>query len=191
MAAPMTREAGLDPDVALDSAWSCFVRGLNDRRSPSHAPTLATVDPTGGPKLRTVVLRIADRDTRRLGCHTRADAGKVAEIRQQPQVSWHVYDRKAKLQIVFHGRAEVHTSGPLADARWEATSSSGRACYEAQQTPGTPWQEAEPSADGRSTFAVVTCACDTIDWLFLHHAGHVRWRFRYVGGVWQSTHVAP
>jgi len=188
----MTPEVAADPEAARGDAWQHLARGVVDRRSPFHAPTLVTVDADNVPHATTVVLQLVDADERRLACHTRADAAKVDRIGGGAVVAWHAYDRRSKLQVVARGPARVEREGELADARWADTSHGSAACYRRVHPPGRPFDESTSSAergDGRDRFAVVVGRVDELDWLFLHHAGHVRWRFTWSGDRWLSQRL--
>ncbi len=190
----LTRELAEDATVALNAAWDHASHGVSNRHSPFHTPTLTTITSQGGPSPRTVVLRVADQEDRLLACHTRLDAVKVSEVGQNQRVAWHVYDRVSKLQVVYFGSATVKHAGDFVEERWDQTGPGGRACYERPLAPGTPVGTAtqpDASSDGRPTFAVLTCRCDEIDWLYLHHAGHVRWRFNFLHNAWREVRIAP
>ena len=167
-----------------DRAWRLLARGVKDRRHGFHDATLATTGSNALPRLRTVVLRIADDWT--IGCHCDRRSTKATDVRRDPRVTWHVYDRKLKTQLVLTGRAVLHEDDALADERWAATGPGGRATYQRPHPPGTvvdePWVDVESDHDGRRNFAVLVCAVDTLDHLFLHHAGHRRAVFERADG---------
>ena len=107
----------LDETEVIARVWAELGRGVRDRRSAWHCPTLVTCDPEGVPWPTTVVLRAADAAAGTLLCHTRADAGKVRRLADDARAAWHVYDRPAKVQVRLWGTAEVHREGPVAEAR--------------------------------------------------------------------------
>jgi 3-hydroxyisobutyrate dehydrogenase len=185
-------EAVDDSEAVVADIWRHLRRGLKDRHSAFHTPTLVTTH-NGLPEPRTVVLRLADAEPRIIGCHTRADAGKIGQIQSQPRVAWHVYDKAAKLQIVCHGTARVSLDDELAEDRWSRTSHGSRACYRRIPTPGQEVDNwlADEAGDGRDRFAVIVSEVNRIDWLYLHHSGHHRWTFDFSGGTWSATRRAP
>ena len=54
-----------DLAASLQEAFRLLANAVPDRRSPLHTPTVATLDESGAPSLRTVVLRGFDADARR------------------------------------------------------------------------------------------------------------------------------
>ena len=80
-----------DPPVDLDDvlaeSFRLLARGVADRRSPFHTPTLASLNADGAPSLRTVVLRGFDPARRELRVHTDARSAKLAELAAEPRAA--------------------------------------------------------------------------------------------------------
>ena len=195
-----------DLPAILADLWDRLADGAARSKSAFHLPTLCTAADRE-PAARTVVLRFADRDEAggTIACHTDVRGPKVAEIRENPRVAWVFYDAAARLQVRLSGTARVLTDGPVVDAAWEATQPSARRCYLAPLPPGTATdgpaphlpaavQKRDPtpaeSAPGRANFAVLRTVADRLDWLHLHHAGHLRAQFVRDGDEWNGTWVA-
>ena len=183
-------------EEALDSALRLLARGVADRRSPFHTPTLATVAEDGGPSLRTVVLRAFDPATRRIRIHTDRRSTKAAEIAARPRVMLHGYDAGAQVQLRLAGHATLHLDDTEAEAAWAGSRAMSRMCYATPHAPGAVLAEPPPAprdADGgRANFAAVTIVLDSLDWLLLAHDGHRRARFTWdSGGALSAAWVAP
>ncbi|MGY6571102.1 MAG: pyridoxamine 5'-phosphate oxidase family protein [Salinarimonas sp.] len=185
-----------DLDATLRHAWACLTRGVKDRRSPFHTPSIATLGLDGRPRMRTVVLRAVDPATKRFRFHTDIRGLKVAEIQRDPRVALHVYDARGKFQLRMEGRAEIAAEGETADAAWDGSRMMSRACYATQPAPGTemdapdgfalPESDAEINA-GRENFSTVIVTVERIETLYLDHAGHRRAAFDLAAqgaGVW-------
>jgi general stress protein 26 len=187
-------------DSVLSALWSGLAAAVRDRDHSWHLPTLATIGLDGSPQARTVVLRDIDPVAATILCHTDARSPKVAEIAAQPEVAWHFYDPRSRVQLRVKAIAAVHRAvadDPLALERWSASTLSARRCYLAPRPPGEPCDG--PSANlpehlldrspvagedepGRPHFAVVLTRAIEIDWLWLRAPGHRRARFA-LGGV--------
>jgi len=175
------RHLPLDDVPAL--VWALMESGVNDSVSAFHTPSVATAGPYG-PSQRTVVLRQVDAEDRLLVCHTDQRSLKVAELKDDPRMSWHVYAQKLKVQIAFRGCATVHTDTAFAEACWQRSTMRSRTCYRTPHAPGTAVAEpptgpqaikdAEALAIARSHFAAVACQIHRIDWLYLCARGHRR-----------------
>ncbi len=177
-------------------AWALLARGVADRRSPFHAPTLATVGLDGRPRARVVILRACDSARAMLRFNTDRRTAKFAELAANPLVALTGYDAGAKIQIRIEGRASLHVDDAVADAAWASARPFSRICYGTAPAPGTmqeaagdfslPSEDAEIAA-GRENFSAVVIEVEALEWLFLAHAGHRRARFggtSAAGGVW-------
>jgi pyridoxamine 5'-phosphate oxidase len=176
-------------------AWALLARGVADRRSPFHAPTVASLGLDGRPRARVVILRACDVAQGTLRFNTDRRTEKFAEFARDPRVSLVGYDAGSKIQIRVEGTASLHTDDAVADAAWEVSREFSRICYGTAPAPGTllgeggdfalPSESSEIAA-GRANFSTVVIRAETIEWLYLAHAGHRRARFEVAGGdgVW-------
>ncbi len=189
-------------EALLLQCWGYLEEGAGTARSPFHTAVLGTVE-DGEPRLRTVVLRAADREAGRVLCHTDLRSAKVRQIRDDAPVSWLLYDPGRKVQLRLEGRARVHADDALADERWRASAAGSRRCYLVQPGPGDVLESAgstlpqglrgrrpEPgeTEPGRGNFAVVAAGIDLIDWLHLTADGHRRARFRRLSHAGNGSH---
>ncbi len=176
-------------------AWTLLADGSRNPKDAFYTGTLGTLG-NAGPSLRTVVLRGADPQQRITVCYSDVRAGKVAELLENPAVSWLFWDDGRKVQLRLNGRATVHTGDALADEHWQGTSPSNRRSYLAGPAPGTaqPFPTSglpegldarqpneEESAAGRPHFAVIVTQVERLEWLWLARSGHRRAAFRYAG----------
>ena len=191
-----------DLNASLAQGWALLERAAADRRSPMRTVQVATVADDGA-RVRTVVLRGAEREARSLRFHTDARSGKMAELERQPAVEICAYAPKAKIQLRLRGTATLHRTDAVAEAAWTATAPYSRVCYRAAYGPGTPLdapQEGDPSEAernpanpdaGRGTFVAVTVDVTRIEWLYLAARGHRRAAFIWVTDFWQACWLAP
>lgn len=188
-----------DLDETLAEAWRLLARGVADRRSPMHHPTVATIGVDGRPRLRTVVLRGVDAAERRLRFHTDLRSEKVTELRVEPGIALHAYDPRAKIQLRVEGRATIHSDDAVAEAAWAASRPMSRVCYGTSPAPGRPLAEAsaftlpdETDTDGgRTNFAAVLITVTSIEWLYLAYGGHRRALFRFEPDGVERTWLVP
>lgn len=183
---------------SLAEAWRLWARGVADRRSPFHAPTLATIGLDGRPRARVVILRGCEPAHARLRFHTDLRSDKVSELAARPAVALTGYDAAAKVQVRLEGEARLHKDDAVADAAWAGSRSFSRACYAIAPGPGTvigaggdftlPVDETEISA-GRPHFCAVIVHARVLEWLYLAHGGHRRARFDLVTGA--ATWLTP
>jgi hypothetical protein len=172
-------------------AWALarLAEGTRDRRSPAHSPTLGTIGLDGRPRLRTVILRGFDEESRRLRFHTDRRSAKVAELARDPRVALHVYDQAGKFQMRIDGLASVHHEDAIADESWASSRAMSRVCYGTNPAPGTTIRDGgafsvpsdEETEGGRVNFAAVVVTMERLETLYLAFSGHRRAAFRFVG----------
>jgi hypothetical protein len=177
-------------------AFRLLARGVADRRSAFHTPTLATIGRDGAPRARTLVLRGFDAPTRTLRLHTDARSAKPAELVRDPRCCLHVYDAGQQVQLRLDCVAQVHREDALAEAAWDASRPFSRMCYAIEPAPGTPL-DAPPEAPrdseaGRPHFAVLALRFDRLEWLWLAAEGHRRARLAWTpDGTPEATWLSP
>jgi hypothetical protein len=180
----------------LAMAQDALVRGVADRHSPLHTPTLATLGIDGAPTLRTVVLRGFHPATRGLCIHTDRRSPKVAALAADPRAMLHGYDAAVRMQLRLAGHATLHLDDTIADAAWAASRKTSRMTYATAWAPGTalpaPPAAPEDPLGGRENFAAVMLRFDSLDWLLLDPAGHARARFDWADdGAMAASWIAP
>ena len=174
-------------DLAASCAygWSMLARGVKDRKSAFHTPSVATITETGSPTIRTVVLRGCASDAKILRFHTDTRSGKIAELQKNPGAAMHFYDAGAKIQLRLAVRLEM-LSGAAFDDAWAATRPMSRECYQVTQSPGSAIAEpaqvqfdAAASQGGAAHFVPVAAHVLRMEWLYLAARGHRRALFDF------------
>ena len=175
-----------DVMASLREAFRLLADAVPNRRSPFHTPTIASLDETGAPSLRTVVLRGFDAEARRLRFHTDRRSDKARGMARDPRVMMHFYDSALHVQLRVAGHATLHLDDTVADNAWDGSRPSSRMCYAAPDASGAivsaPPTAPQDSDIGRPHFAAVVIGFDRLEWLWLAAAGHQRARF-----VWDDA----
>jgi pyridoxamine 5'-phosphate oxidase len=195
-----------DLDLTFDQAWTLWVRGGADRRSAFHTPVVATVDASGAPQVRVMVLRQADREARTLRFHTDNRSSKVSDLAARPGISVLGYDAASKIQLRVRGTAVIQQAGDGVESAWEKTGLPSRKCYLADAAPGSlsdvptsgladGYDVRDPShaesLPGRDHFSLLMVTVDSIEWVYLAASGHRRARFDWTGTDWRKTWLVP
>ena len=177
------------------TAFALLSRGVADRRSPLHTPTLASIGLDGAPRSRTLVLRGFDAASRILRLHSDSRSDKFAEILRDPRCALHGYDPAAQVQMRLEGMASLHSNDAVADAAWGATQPFSRIIYAIEPAPGTaiavPMPAPTDEAAGRPHFGVILLQIHSLEWLFLAAAGHRRARIDWLTGEERATWLVP
>ncbi|MFZ9145589.1 MAG: hypothetical protein ACO206_06670 [Aquirufa sp.] len=179
------------------NCWDRLVSGAVKSRTPFHTPSIATLH-QGDVSLRTVVLRKTLPTERELRFHTDVRSPKWQELSQNPSISALFYDGLERIQIRVKGKAFLHHSNEITDEAWQKTSISSRKCYLTRFSPSSFTEESSSglsenienenftlseSESGYSNFGIVSIHVQSIDWLWLNHAGHRRAFFDYEKGM--------
>jgi hypothetical protein len=163
----------------LEAIWHRLARAALDRRAGWRHPALASVDASGAPRVRTLVLRGADRAAPALLLHTDARSAKAAEIARDPRVALLFWDEAARWQLRIEGEAALAAD----PATFAALPPPARSVYAVDPAPGTPI--ATPgtlrAADAAASFRVVRVAPRQMEWRDIGGA-HRRARFELASG---------
>jgi 3-hydroxyisobutyrate dehydrogenase len=173
--------------------WDRLVTGAIKSRTPFHTPSIATLH-QGDVSLRTVVLRKTLPTERELRFHTDVRSPKWQELSQNPSISALFYDAVDRIQLRVKGKAVLHHTNEITAEAWQKTSLSSRKCYLTLFSPSSFTRESSSglsediehenftlaeSEMGYSNFGIVSILVQSIDWLWLNHAGHRRAYFDY------------
>jgi 3-hydroxyisobutyrate dehydrogenase len=183
------------PELERD-CWNRLVTGATKSRSPFHTPCVATLNQEEV-SLRTVVLRKALAKERELRFHTDIRSPKWQELSLNSSISALFYDAVDRIQLRVKGKAVLHQTNEITAEASQKTTLSSRCCYLTEHSPSSfsaistsglsedieqeNFSLAE-SEIGYSNFGIVSIHVQSIDWLWLNHAGHRRAFFDYEKG---------
>ncbi|MBL9173556.1 MAG: pyridoxamine 5'-phosphate oxidase family protein [Verrucomicrobiales bacterium] len=177
-----------------DRIWHALSSATEPGPDPWRTPVLATVG-TGGPSVRTVVLRAFTRPGFELIAFSDARAGKILELDRNPTAAWLFYDPTARVQLRVATRMRLHWRDAVAQTYWHRLPEDQRARYRSLAAPGTPRPDpGESGATGfgdESQFAVLIGEMEELDWLWLGPSHHRRARFRRSESDWSGYWVEP
>lgn len=186
-----TIEAGL---------WELLLGSVKSFKAPFHTGVVATVY-NQQPQVRTVVLRDADVQKKKLFFHTDHRSPKLQQLQLRPQMSWLFYDKDIRMQLRIDATAVIHTNDEVANEAWEQARLSSRLTYTTTYASGTILSapelinlnqtEVEPGliTIARKNFCVVETTVQQMDWMFLHHSGNRRALFNYTTKEFQWIQV--
>ena len=179
--------------------WQRLITGAQKSRHPFHTPSVASFTKEGI-SLRTVVLRKAIIESRELRFHTDIRSPKWEEFSLNPTTSALFYDANERIQLRIKGQAVLHVDNEITEKAWEKTTLSSRRCYLTEFSPSSLTDQPtsglaealeqenfsmEESESGYQNFGIVSIKVQSIDWLWLNHAGHRRAYFDYEAAKFQ------
>lgn len=195
-----------DMSNVLDSVLLLLDEAAKNRKSPMHAPTVATVSLDGSPNQRVMVLRDYSSDRNIIRFHTDARSPKVREFQNNERVSITAYDPQKRVQLKIYGRAELLYDGDDVTEAWLQTDTMGRRVYMCEPGSGSKsslpisgisedLQSRRPTLEeseaGRRNFAIILVVLEKIDWLLLCSKGNSAARFIRENNGWAGQWLIP
>jgi pyridoxamine 5'-phosphate oxidase len=181
-----------DLNVVLANAWQLLELGVASRKHGFHHAAVATIGVSGKPRIRTVILRAAEAESRTLRFHTDVRSEKCKDIAANPGISVVFYDEPSRTQVRVEGVATLHLDDDLADASWKAAQPMSKITYGIMPAPGLVIDHPdlvsmpEPQTDvewAREHFVVVRVQIESLQWLYLRQGGQRCAVFDLVTGV--------
>ncbi len=190
----MSREFNFNPtdvDTIIEESWRHLKEAAESETHPWRLGNLATVSESR-PRIRSVVLRDVQTESRELICYTDQRSDKINEIKASPWVEWMAYDSVTRVQIRLRGVASIHINDAYSEQHWRESSPEHRRGYITVSVPGTKAESAVPNLPdylfdrlpndeetqlGYENFAVVVCRIEHLDWLQLRRNGHLAAQF--------------
>ena len=199
-----------------DAVWRLLTRATADKKHAYSTPVLATVmhslsEPGGesihAPRLRTVVLRAANRQSRLLTAYTDRRSQKVKDLDGTRQhLAWCFWDKRSRIQFTGYGPTSQIT-GPESHQIFDGLPKHSRKAYATLSSPGSTlgmdgvralpdtWEDLDLQATGyaRDNFCVLRTELWKAEVLRLSRSGHQRLRAEYdrAAGRWVFTWVVP
>ena len=166
----------MDPFLTAkpDFLWGYLADIAADSANPARIITLATVDTSGQPQARSVILREAQPWT--LTVYSDRRSPKVEQLKQQPQAQLLFWDMDKRWQLRSAAKAEVITAGAETEQLWERIKDTHAAQdYLTPQAPGE-FLDSDAPAQEQPQLAILRFHLTEIDWLELRREGHRRQR---------------
>lgn len=186
-------------DELEKDCWIQLVNGAIKSRSPFHTPCVATLN-NGEVNMRTVVLRKAIPLLNELRFHTDTRSNKWKELQNNDSISALFYDPSTRVQIRVKGKAILHFNDEMTSEAWQKTTLSSRRCYLTLASPSSfsaiPTSGLSDEVErekftlaesevGAQNFGIVSLQVESMEWLWLNHAGHRRAFFDYVNSSYR------
>ena len=185
-----------------DSIVQQFTRAINDRKHPFRLPILGTTG-EATPNMRIVVLRKFQKEPFIITAYTDVRSQKVAEIKQNPNVSWLFWNGRHQVQIRASGDIQIEHQTARTQQIWDNMHFRAKATYLALTPPssnsniptnGLPEDFSEATAKEYSSdnFCILHSNINYIEWLKLDKLEHRRASFTLDRqNQWRGTWLIP
>ncbi|MEC7830825.1 MAG: pyridoxamine 5'-phosphate oxidase family protein [Pseudomonadota bacterium] len=187
-------------DLALNYALTKITNAIEGRDDDLHILNLVTVDEKNIPNTRNVVIRDFSEENLNIRFHTDKRSTKISDIKNNNKISLLGYERKDKLQIRFDAEATIIDSDEFLLDIWKGMYPMSRECYRVIESPGSKIksledikfeEEDDQGLNGFENFVAVSCDIQTIEILYLHHAGHLRASYTNNNGKLNGEWIVP
>lgn len=169
--------------------WDCVEQACALTGMQVHHPVLATQS-AAGPQVRTLVLRVVDRENCALEMQTDLGSTKVTELQADPRAQVLIWDKAALLQARLSCEVAILIGAETED-RWALIPEHNRRGYGARPTPatpiGAPFDYEKPS--DFNGFAVLRASVTQVEFMQLQEP-HRRAIFHREDG-WAGQWVVP
>ena len=124
-----------DLDKGELKIWDLLAQGVVNKKSKFHTPTLSTVN---GNMInsRTIILRKVDNKTKMLFFYSDSRSRKVLNIKQNNNVTVHLYEPRFKLQVQLYGHAKIENNSEKTKNIWSSLNSFSKKNYLSALSPG-------------------------------------------------------
>jgi len=166
----------MDPISTLnpENIWVYLAQIASQPGHSARVMTLASVDSTGLPQARSVILREVKPWLLRI--YTDSRSPKVEQIQAKPDTQLVLWDAERRWQLRFSARGNILEDRAIVEALWQSIAQSRSAQdYLGAQPPG---EIVQPGAAERLEPALAVLEFDVreVDWLALDPKGHKRQR---------------
>ena len=189
-----------DLDLALNYALTKIRTAIKGRDDDLHILNLVTIDKKNIPNTRNIVIRDFSEKKLTIRFHTDKRSSKISDIQNNNKISLLGYERKDKLQIRFDTEATILDSDEFLLDIWKSMYPMSRECYRVIESPGSKIksledikfeEEDDQGLNGFENFVAVSCDIQSIEVLYLHHAGHLRASYINNNGKLNGEWIVP
>ena len=189
-----------DLDLALNHALTKIRTAIEGRDDDLHILNLVTIDKKNIPNTRNIVIRDFSEKKLTIRFHTDKRSSKISDIQNNNKISLLGYERKDKLQIRFDTEATILDSDEFLLDIWKSMYPMSRECYRVIESPGSKIksledikfeEEDDQGLNGFENFVAVSCDIQSIEVLYLHHAGHLRASYINNNGKLNGEWIVP
>lgn len=167
--------------------WSLLERASADKRHAMHLCAVCTVDNSGVPDSRMVVLRAVSVAAKTLSFHTDIRSGKINSLKKLPQLSLLFWDKSSSVQLRVKCRAVIHHKDETALKKLSGLSEQETDLYTYKTPPGSLLDGFEGDTDFTRDpglliehFCWIECKALSVEFLHLGRgAAHTRALFEY------------
>ena len=176
--------------------WDLLAQGVVNKKSKFHTPTLSTIN-GNAINSRTIILRKVDNKTKMLFFYSDSRSRKVLNIKQNNNVTVHLYEPRFKLQVQLYGNANIENKTEKTKGIWNSLNNFSKKNYLSELSPGekiNSLDDLKYNADNEEAFynfSLIKFKVSKLECLQLSDIKNIRVEFFYTEGSDKKYYLVP
>ena len=176
--------------------WDLLAQGVVNKKSKFHTPTLSTIN-GNAINSRTIILRKVDKKTKMLFFYSDHRSRKVLNIKQNNNVTVHLYEPRFKLQVQLYGYANIENKTEKTKDIWNSLKSFSKKNYLSELPPGekiNSLDDLKYNADNEEAFynfSLIKFKVSKLECLQLSDIKNIRVEFFYTESSDKKYYLVP
>ena len=185
-----------DLDKGEFKIWDLLAQGVVNKKSKFHTPTISTIN---GHMInsRTIILRKVDKETKMLFFYSDSRSRKVLNIKQNDNVTVHLYEPRFKLQVQFYGHANIENKTEKTRCIWNNLNNFSKKNYLSELSPGEKINSLddlkynEDNEEAFYNFSLISFKVSKLECLQLSDVKNIRVAFVYNKNADKKYYMVP
>ncbi len=185
-----------DLDKGESKIWDLLAQGVVNKKSKFHTPTLSTIN-GNAINSRTIILRKVDNKTKMLFFYSDSRSRKVINIKQNNNVTIHLYEPRFKLQVQLYGNANIENKTEKTKDIWSSLRNFSKKNYLSVLSPGEKINNLDDikyNADNEEAFynfSLINFKVSKLECLQLSDIKNIRVEFVYSESSDKKYYMVP
>ncbi len=185
-----------DLDKGESKIWDLLAQGVVNKKSKFHTPTLSTIN-GNAINSRTIILRKVDNKTKMLFFYSDSRSRKVLNIKQNNNVTVHLYEPRFKLQVQLYGNANIEHKTEKTKDIWSSLRNFSKKNYLSVLSPGEKINNLDDikyNADNEEAFynfSLIKFKVSKLECLQLSDIKNIRIEFVYSESADKKYYMVP
>tara|TARA_X000000950_G_C13676472_1_gene562129 strand:+ start:23 stop:607 length:585 start_codon:yes stop_codon:yes gene_type:complete len=185
-----------DLDRGEFKIWNLLAQGVVNKKSKFHTPTISTIN-GNAINSRTIILRKVDNKTKMLFFYSDSRSRKVLNIKQNNNVTVHLYEPRFKLQVQLYGNANIENKTEKTKGIWNNLNNFSKKNYLSELSPGekiNSLDDLKYNADNEEAFynfSLIKFKVSKLECLQLSDIKNIRVEFFYTESSDKKYYLVP
>ena len=185
-----------DLDKGELKIWDLLTQGVVNKKSKFHTPTLSTIN-GNAINSRTIILRKVNNKTKMLFFYSDTRSRKVLNIKQNNNVTVHLYEPRFKLQVQLYGHANIENNSEKTKDIWKSFNNFSKKNYLSELSPGKKINSLddikynEDNEEAFYNFSLINFKVSKLECLQLSDVKNIRVEFVYTESSDKKYYMVP